>query len=248
MSNHQRYASQPPSHRGYDDDPHNEYDDAEPWGPGGRYRGNDHYEPVAYQQQNYFDQPRYPNDRVPQHYDALPPASTQEQAAPYVAAGTTAGALAPYPRRRDDYYPDYDNEDRRVHRSSRSHRRRDSRSSSRSRSRSRSRSGAERRFRDVPSLAFDKSELGIGVGIAGALVGGLLGREMGDHKKRGTALGAVIGGIGANIAEHRWKIYKEEKRAKEQAMEDAWYQRHPEERASAYAYDDRSSRRRGHSR
>lgn len=61
MSGGRRYPSQPPSHRGYDDDPYNEYDDERPRGSSAKYnesKARDRYVPANYQPQAY-DQPRY---------------------------------------------------------------------------------------------------------------------------------------------------------------------------------------------
>ncbi|KAJ9623582.1 hypothetical protein H2203_005844 [Taxawa tesnikishii (nom. ined.)] len=144
--------------------------------------------------------------------DRLPPPSSRQQAAPYIAAGSSGGQLAPY---REERYSRSANHDR-----SRSRRRR-SRSSSRSRSRSRSRNGD---FGDLRS-AFDTGKGGIGAGIAGALVGGLVGRELGNdrrHNTRDAVIGALVGGLGANLLENRYKVYKEDKREEVRREEKAW--------------------------
>ncbi|KAI5268986.1 hypothetical protein E4T47_07339 [Aureobasidium subglaciale] len=106
---------------------------------------------------------------------------------------------------------------------SRSHRqRRRSFSSSRSRSRS-----SNRDYKDNPLMALDKSRLGLGAGIAGALIGGYIGRETSDrHQKRGTALGAIIGGIGANILENRVRIYRDEMKEEQREAKEKWDARH----------------------
>lgn len=51
---------------------------------------------------------------------------------------------------------------------------------------------------------FDISERGVGYGTIGALAGGLLGNEVGKGVLP-TALGAVLGGLGANVYEGREK-------------------------------------------
>ena len=89
--------------------------------------------------------------------------------------------------------------------------RRDSYSRSRSRERSRSRSGIRGTFDEH----FDTSLQGLGVGVAGALIGGFAGREFGGNKrtsKRDMAIGAVVGGLGANLAENKWRDWRDEKR------------------------------------
>lgn len=86
-------------------------------------------------------------------------------------------------------------------------------------------------------MAFDKSEMGIGIGIAGALLGGYVGREFGDKKRRDTALGALVGGIGANLLEHRWKIYQEEKKDTERQGEDNYRRREQYSSGGGGGYD-----------
>ncbi|KAI5245417.1 hypothetical protein E4T42_06747 [Aureobasidium subglaciale] len=110
---------------------------------------------------------------------------------------------------------------------SRSHRqRRRSFSSSRSRSRS-----SNRDYKDNPLMALDKSKLGLGAGIAGALIGGYIGRETSDrHQKRGTALGVIIGGIGANILEKRVRIYRDEMKEEQREAREKWDARHSKDR------------------
>lgn len=124
-----------------------------------------------------------------------------------------AGAVAQYRRsdgaldRREESY---------VSRRSKSRGRDRDRSYSRSRSRSRSddRGGIKEKLEDT----FDVSGRGLGVGIAGAVIGGLAGKEFGgkSHRQRDMVLGALVGGLGANIAENK---YREWKGSKEQRLE-----------------------------
>lgn len=81
-----------------------------------------------------------------------------------------------------------------------------SRSRSRSRSSERERGGIKEKLEDT----FDVSGRGLGVGIAGAVVGGLAGREFGgkQHRQRDILLGALVGGLGANVAENKWREWK----------------------------------------
>ena len=95
-------------------------------------------------------------------------------------------------------------------------------SGSRSRSRSRSKEGIRGKIDDT----FDTSMKGLGVGLAGAVVGGLAGREFGHkHKNRDIIIGALIGGLGANAAENKWKDWKDEKEDKIRREEDRVEQR-----------------------
>lgn len=67
-------------------------------------------------------------------------------------------------------------------------------SSSRSRSRSRSKDGIRGKIDDT----FDTSMRGLGVGLAGAIAGGLAGRQFGHkHRERDILIGAVVGGKSA---------------------------------------------------
>jgi uncharacterized protein YcfJ len=69
------------------------------------------------------------------------------------------------------------------------------------------------------------------VGLAGAVIGGLAGREFGGknggkNAQRDMAIGALIGGLGANIATNQYREWREKK-------EDEKYERgsgHREER------------------
>lgn len=78
--------------------------------------------------------------------------------------------------------------------------------------RSRSREGES--FKDKLDDTFDKSTRGIGVGIAGAVVGGLIARQVGDkrHSKRDMVIGAVIGGLGANAAEQKYRDWSDDRK------------------------------------
>jgi hypothetical protein len=96
------------------------------------------------------------------------------------------------------------------------------RSYSRSRSRSRSKEGWRGKLDDH----FDTSARGLGVGIAGAVIGGLAGRQFGHkHKERDVLLGAVIGGLGANLAENKWHEWREEKKDRLEDKEERWEQK-----------------------
>lgn len=207
----QRYQSQPPLHRGYADDGYNSYDDEPPQ----RLRENrasdrDRYDPSDWRPQETY-RPRY-QDAPSRHQRYIDDGPAQHPSSP--REYEEGGELAPYHRRREDSRP----RRRRRHSPSRSR----SREGSRDRDDSRSRL---EKYSDNPMLMFDKSERGLGVGLAGAVVGGLVARELGDHKKRNTAVGAVIGGLAANIAENGWKIYREEKREEDRGMAQRWEQR-----------------------
>jgi len=183
----------------------------------------------------------YNNARQMQSRPARPsydgPTNNSRDYAPYAAAGVAggAGALAAYndPRNQRSSRPSsnrYRSKSRGIDRSR-------SRSSSRSRSRSRhhrggggsSRSGGggvegiEHKIKE----AFDPSKEGIGFGIAGAVIGGLAGREFGDGKNRGraTIAGAVIGGLGANLLENQWQIHKGREKRKVRREEKGWEQK-----------------------
>lgn len=139
-----------------------------------------------------------------------------------------AGAVTQYGRRSDGAL---DRQESYVTRRSKSRGRDDrdrsySRSPSRSRSRSRSR-GEGGGIRGQLENAFDTSGRGLGVGIAGAVIGGLAGREFGNkNRQRDVILGALVGGLGANAAEnqyHRWKDGKErEVKRDEGRWEEKW--------------------------
>ena len=92
---------------------------------------------------------------------------------------------------------------------------------SRSRSYSRSRSGSrggERGLQKKVGEHFDTSLQGLGVGLAGAVVGGMAGRHFGErnprHKNRDVLIGAVVGGLLSNAAETKWKDYASDKKEK----------------------------------
>jgi hypothetical protein len=152
----------------------------------------------------------------PQYHDNSPRPSSRGD---YTPASSTRGApneMARYSRPRD----------RSPSRSRSQRQRRRSHSSSRSRSRS-----TGRDFTDSPLMALDSSTLGLGAGIAGALIGGYIGRETSDrHQKRGTALGAILGGIGANILENRVRIYRDEQKEEQREAREKWDARHKEGR------------------
>lgn len=129
------------------------------------------------------------------------------------------------------------------------------RSRSRSRSRSSSGSGHERnvsplsKARHVFNQTFSHSTSGLGVGVLGAIVGGLAAREAseatvrarnnnnhdGDHHHRpeshrehqksrliSTIVGAAVGGLGANALEKRLEAARERDREKQAEWERKW--------------------------
>lgn len=85
----------------------------------------------------------------------------------------------------------------------------------------------EEKIKDFTDKTFDPTMQGLGTAAVGAVIGGLAGRQFGKkNKQRDIILGAVVGGLGANIAEKRYKDYKgKDKR---------------DEREDDYRYDGRS--------
>jgi len=123
-----------------------------------------------------------------------------------------AGTMAPYGRRSEGDLgrPASTYVSRREKSRGRDSYRSRSRSYSRSPSRSRSRSGSG--IRGKLEETFSTRPRGLGAGLAGAVIGGLAGREFGHkHKNRDIVLGAIVGGLAANAGENKWTEYKETK-------------------------------------
>lgn len=235
-----RPRSQPPRSR-YDDDGDSDYDERE----GQRYRTSGR----GYDDRDDRDYPPYDREVIeteryrgvsgalvispdynpsllvadqemqpPRPYDArrMDSSGSRVHDGPY-----GAGAVAPYRRSQNDVGTE-------VSRRSKSERGRrdryddDDRSRSRSRSDSRGSRGSrgEEGWRGKIPDAFDTTLQGLGVGLAGAVVGGLAGREFGHkHKNRDILIGALVGGLGANVAENKWNEYREEKKDKGERYE-----------------------------
>lgn len=205
-------SQQPPKSRYYDDDADSDYDDR----TGRRYRGGNG--------RGYEDDDR-DYDRVIEETERYrgPPANRpwgQERRESYRSGYDGpygAGAVTQYGRRSDGALDRQ--EASYVSRRTRGRDRERSYSRSPSESRSRSRGGG---FKEKVEDQFDLSARGLGVGVAGAVIGGLAGREFGQkHRQRDIAIGAIIGGIGANYAENKWKEWKENK---ERDQEDDRYE------------------------
>ncbi|KAL2353392.1 hypothetical protein BJ546DRAFT_1062787 [Cryomyces antarcticus] len=183
------------------------------------YNLQDHTRRDGYQDKNarqdygreQYQQPQYNRNQLEYDYSG----NNFQQSA---AAGA-AGAYLGNQRSRDDPSGRSENDPRssgrnngrdRESRASRSKKRNKSRgrrNNSGSGSRSRSRSGV----RAILHEQFDlKSDKGIGAGVAGALAGAFAGHELGDGDNLLISLaGAVIGGLGANALEKKYKDSKE---------------------------------------
>ena len=64
--------------------------------------------------------------------------------------------------------------------------------------------------------------------MAGALVGGFAGREFGGNKrtsKRDMAIGAIVGGLGSNLAENKFRDWQG-KREKGESYDDRYDDRY----------------------
>nr|POF07696.1 hypothetical protein CFP56_70598 [Quercus suber] len=207
----QRPRSQPPRSR-YDYDGDSDYDDREGrrYTRSGRgYRDDDDYEREVIETERYKGPAR--------GYDARRLSSQGPRDDSY---GPGAGAVTQYRRSGNDATTDVSRRTRDRGRDDRYYDDRD-RSYSRSRSRSRSRSGErEEGIKGKIDEYFDTSAQGLGVGIAGAVVGGLAGRQFGkEHKRRDIILGAIVGGLGANAAENKFRDWKEEREERKDRYE-----------------------------
>ncbi|OTA22281.1 hypothetical protein BTJ68_14230 [Hortaea werneckii EXF-2000] len=213
----ERPRSQPPRSRYYDDED-SDYDERE----GRRHRGRGGY---GYDDRNVEERDTpYGREIVeteryrgpPRPYDPrrLDSYQTRDYNAPYAA-----GAVAPYRRSHNDLTE--------VSRRPKSRGRSDRYERDRSRSRSSSRSRSKEGWREKLDETFDTRWQGVGVGVAGAVVGGLAAREFGGerHRNRDALIGAVVGGLGANAAEQQWREWQERRRDRKERDEDRYLER-----------------------
>ncbi|KAI7090714.1 hypothetical protein KC356_g1345 [Hortaea werneckii] len=214
----ERPRSQPPRSRYYDDED-SDYDEREGRrhrGRGGGYGYDDRnveerdtpYGREIVETERYRGPPR-PYD--PRRLDSY---QTRDYNAPYAA-----GAVAPYRRSHNDLTE--------VSRRPKSRGRSDRYERDRSRSRSSSRSRSKEGWREKLDETFDTRWQGVGVGVAGAVVGGLAAREFGGerHRNRDALIGAVVGGLGANAAEQQWREWQERRRDRKEREDDRYLER-----------------------
>ncbi|CAK3946300.1 pre-mRNA-splicing factor 38B-like [Lecanosticta acicola] len=214
----ERPRSQPPRSRYYDDDD-SDYDERSGRRyAGGSGRGYDDrdYDRVVEETERYRGPPAH------RPWDATRKESSRSgYDEPY-----GAGAVTQYGRR-SDAAVDCQTETNVSRRSKSRGRDRDDRSYSRSESRSRSRSRGKEGWRGKLDDTFDTTARGLGIGVAGAVIGGLAGREFGNkHRQRDIILGAVVGGLGANLAENRWREWKDGKERDVEREEERWEQKY----------------------
>ncbi|KAK4540071.1 hypothetical protein LTR36_009812 [Oleoguttula mirabilis] len=204
-----RPRSQPP--RGRYDDEDSDYDEHEGRRQRTSGRGYDDRDDREYDRE-VIETERYKGPARPYDPRRLDSYQSRGTGDPY-----GAGAVAPYRRSQNDVSEVSRRPKSRSGRSDRYDRDDDrDRSYSRSRSRSRDR-GGEDGWRGKLDEHFDTTLQGLGVGIAGAVVGGLAGREFGKkHKNRDILIGALVGGLGANVAENKWQERREKKGGREE--------------------------------
>ncbi|TKA75083.1 hypothetical protein B0A55_05591 [Friedmanniomyces simplex] len=212
------HSAQPPRNRYYDDDGDSDYDERE----GRRYKSGGARGYEDRDDDRGYDREVVETERYRGVSGALVPARPQDARRndTYTSRAHDgpygAGAMAPYRRSQNDLTQ--------VSRRTRSRGRTDrdrSRSYSRSRSRSDSRGGGggsgKEGWRGKLDEHFDTSMQGLGVGLAGAVAGALAGRQFGNkHKERDILVGALIGGLGANLAENKYKDFREEREEKKE--------------------------------
>lgn len=197
-----RPRSQPPRGRYYDDED-SDYDER----TGDRHRGGGR----GYDDRDDYDTVKETREvyRGPAQNRPWGPERNESGRSDYSSAPYGAGAVAQYGRKSDTNL-DRSYVTRREKSRGRDSYRSRSRSYSRSPSRSRSRSGSG--IRGKLEETFSTRPAGLGAGLAGAVIGGLAGREFGHkHKNRDIIIGAVVGGLAANAGENKWREYKDNK-------------------------------------
>ncbi|KAF2768946.1 hypothetical protein EJ03DRAFT_351783 [Teratosphaeria nubilosa] len=219
-------SANPPRTKYYDDDSDHDERDGRRYRSSGR--GYDDYDDQPYDRE-IIETERYrgvSNALVPARPEGARRLDSSNSRAYENNAPYAAGAVAPYRRSQQDLGTETCRRSRSRGRRDRYDRDYDDRDRSYSRSRSASRERGPEGWRGKLDNTFDTSMQGLGVGIAGAVVGGLAGREFGNkHKNRDVLIGAVIGGLGANLAENKWKDWKDKKEGRLEEKEDRWEQK-----------------------
>ena len=225
-------SQQPPKQRYYDDDD-SDYDERSGRRQRASGRGYDdddrNYDREIVETERYrgvrlHNQPRYETQELTVFQPARPydPRRNSSGYKPYEDQyGAGAGTVAPYKRGQADQQSQaYSRRDKRSKSRGRDRDRSDSRSQSRSRSQSKD--GLQGKIDEF----FDTSKTGLGVGLAGAVAGALAGREFGNkHRQRDMIIGALVGGLGANAAENKYRDWKDDKDGKLKGDERRWEQK-----------------------
>ena len=179
----------------------------------------------------YRQQPARPYPYDQQQYGYNPPSFDQARQAPpyqpyYPGYPYTAGAYAAQQDRSYlvDSEDEYDDRRRPRHRErSRSRslyaddrRAEYSRSPPRSRLREKSRTRSEK---GEDRSSDHKKSHSLGASVVGAVAGGLLGREMGEGDRLALVAGAVLGAVGAGVAEKKYSSHKTKRKLEQEEWE-----------------------------
>jgi hypothetical protein len=81
------------------------------------------------------------------------------------------------------------------------------------------------RYDDRPPPPRRAREGHVAASLAGAVAGGLLGRETSKGDHIATVIGAVVGAVGANVAEREWDRHKRKDWREEERWEAKWGRR-----------------------